>query len=268
MTAETTTATLVSRDGTRIVYDHLGAGRPLIMVGGALSDRSHPTVQHFASVLARYFTVFKYDRRGRGDSGDTPPYEAEREFEDLQAVIQAAGGPVFLHGTSSGAVLALETAARAQGVAKLALYEPPFIVDDGRAPLLLQYRAHIENLLASGRRSDALVHFMTVGVGMPAASVEAMRNGPEWPGLERLAHTVAYDNAIVGEYMEGKPLPGERWRSVTMPTLVMSGGDSPAWLQRSAEVTARALPNATHRTLLGQQHAVAPEALAPVLVEF
>ena len=112
MTANMTTATVLSRDGTRIVYDHLGEGRPLIMVGGALSDRSHPTVQHFASVLARYFTVFKYDRRGRGDSGDTPPYAAEREFEDLEAVIQAAGGPVLLYGMSSGAVLALETAAR------------------------------------------------------------------------------------------------------------------------------------------------------------
>jgi pimeloyl-ACP methyl ester carboxylesterase len=258
--------TVTSKDGTPIAFDRSGAGPPVILVGGALSDRSGAAP--LAAALAPHFTVFAYDRRGRGDSGDTPPYAVEREVEDIEALIVEAGGVACLFGQSSGAALALEAAGKLGAkVEKLALYEPPFFVDDSRAPVPPDYTTQLGELLAAGRRGDAVAYFMTVAVEVPAEMVAQMRNQPIWAAMEALAHTLPYDNAVMGDTMAGKPLPKARWATATMPTLVLDGGDSPAWMHHAAQAVADALPDARRRTLPGQGHGPAPEVLAPLLVK-
>ena len=195
-----------SKDGTHIAFDRTGQGPALILVGGALSQRSDnaPLVE----LLAKRFTVFSYDRRGRGDSGDTLPYAAQREVEDIDALISEAGGMAFVYGKSSGAVLALDAAnALSAKIRKLALYEPPLIVDDGRPPPPPGYAEELDKLIAADRRGDAIEFFMTNVVGMPADAVAPMRKTPAWPKMEAMAHTLAYDVAIAGDTMSGKPLP-------------------------------------------------------------
>ncbi len=257
---------VTSRDGTRIAFDRTGAGPPLIVVGGALSDRS--AVTELAAALAPSLTVFAYDRRGRGDSGDTAPYAPEREIEDIGALLDEAGGSAYLFGHSSGAALALEAAAHGLAVPKLALYEPPFIVDDSRPPMPADYVEHLTELTSTGRRGDAVEYFMTIGPGVPAEVVAQMRTEPFWSAMEAMAHTLPYDGAILDGTMTGGPLPADRWTSVTAPTLVMDGDQSPAWARNSVRALTEALPNAEHRTLQGQDHGAASDVLAPVLVEF
>ncbi len=255
-----------SKDGTRIAFDKSGEGRPIILVVGALSDRSASVP--LAALLALHFTVFVYDRRGRGDSGDTTPYAVEREIEDIEALIGEAGGSVFVMGHSSGAALALEAAAHGLAIEKLALYEPPFIVDDTRPPMPEDHVARLTGLTASGRSGDAVEYFMTRGVGLPRDLVAQVRAGPTWPALEALAHTLPYDGEVMGANMAGQPLSSRLWATAMVPTLVMDGGSSPAWARNAVAQLAAVLPNAQRRTLEGQTHGVAPEALAPVLEEF
>jgi pimeloyl-ACP methyl ester carboxylesterase len=256
---------VTSKDGTTIAFDHSGTGPAIILVGGALSDRS--AARPLAALLASRFSVFSYDRRGRGDSGDVAPYAVEREVEDIEALINEAGGSAFVFGKSSGAVLALE-AARRLAIARLALYEPPFIIDGSRAPVPGDYVQQLTGLVSAGRRGDAVEYFMTKAVDVPAEYVAQMRNAPSWQAMEALAHTLAYDGAIMGNTLSGHPLPAERWAAVTVPTLVMDGGDSPLWAHNGVQAIVDILPHAQRRTLAGQTHAVAPEVLAPVLVEF
>lgn len=258
--------TVTSKDGTTIAFDGSGEGPALVLVGGALSDRSGAAP--LAEVLAPRFTVFAYDRRGRGESDDTAPYAVEREIEDLEAVVAEAGGSAFVFGHSSGAALALEAAARSLPVTKLALYEPPFIVDDGHEPLPDDYVERLTDLAASGRRGDAVEYFLTSGPGVPPEVVAGMRNEPFWPAMEKIAHTLAYDGAVMGDLMSGRPLPADRWASMAIPTLVLDGDQSPAWARNSVGALAEVLPNAERRTLEGQDHGAAPEVLAPALVEF
>lgn len=260
--------TAISKDGTRIAFDRFGEGPALILVSGALSFRAITPVAAQLAALLPQFTVYHYDRRGRGDSGDTPPYAVEREVEDLAAVITAAGGSAFVYGMSSGAVLALEAANRGLAITRLALYEPPLIIDDSRPLLPEDYHRQLAGLIAAGRRGDAVEYFMTRAVGLPAEAVGPLRQAPVWPAFESIAHTLAYDNAVVGDAMSGQPLPAGRWAAVTVPTLVIDGGASPAWMRNGAQALVDLLPNAQRRTLPGQTHNVDPEALAPVLAEF
>lgn len=255
-----------SSDGTRIAFDRIGEGPPVIIVGGAFNDRSSPAP--LAELLAPSFTVFRYDRRGRGDSGDTAPYAVEREREDIEALIGEAGGAASLFGHSSGAVLALEAAARGVAVTKLVLYEAPFIVDDSRPPLPEDAVSQLRGLVATGRRGDAVEYFMTAAIGIPAEAVAGMRSEPMWTQMEALAHTLAYDVTVMADNVAGRPLPAERWASVKVPTLVMDGAESPAWQRHSAQQLAQVLPEAERRSLEGQDHGAAPEVLAPVLEEF
>jgi pimeloyl-ACP methyl ester carboxylesterase len=257
---------VTSKDGTTIAFDRSGAGRPIVLVGGALSDRS--AAGPLAALLAPHFTVFAYDRRGRGDSGDTPPYAVEREVEDLDALITEAGGSASVFGHSSGAVLALEAAALGLAITKLALYEPPFIVDDSRPALPGDYVTQLTELTSSGRPGDVVELFLTKGVGVPVDMVAQMRSSPMWPAMEGLAHTLAYDGAIMGDSMSGSPFPIERWASVATPTLVIGGGASPAWARNAIWTLADVLPDARRRSLEGQDHGPAPEVLAPVLEAF
>jgi pimeloyl-ACP methyl ester carboxylesterase len=259
---------VTSKDGTKIAFDRSGEGPPIMLVGGALNTRSFGPNGSLAPLLAEHFTVINYDRRGRGDSGDTKPWAVEREAEDIEALIQAAGGSVSVFGISSGAALALEAASRGLAIDKLALYEAPFIVDDSRSPLADDYLARLEGLVASGRRSDAVRPFMREGVGLPAVFVALMRVMPAWSKLEAVAHTLPYDAAIVYDYQKGEPLPEGRWASATMRTLVAVGGKSPDWMRHAMRGLADVLPNAGCHTLEGQTHVVKAEALAPVLMEF
>ena len=166
-------------------------------------------------------------------------------------------------------VLALEAAQTLTGkVKKLALYEPPFIVDDSRLPLTEAYKSRLSELVSSGRRGDALELFMTSAVGMPAAVVAQMRNAPMWPGLEKMAHTLLYDDQILGNTLSGHALPATRWASVTIPTLVMDGGASPASMRHAAKALADVLRDAKYRSLDGQTHGVDPAVLAPALIDF
>jgi pimeloyl-ACP methyl ester carboxylesterase len=256
-----------SHDGTPIAYERSGSGPAVILVDGALCSRVLGPMPKLAPFLAKDFTVFHYDRRGRGDSGDTAPYAVEREVEDIEALIREAGGSACVYGVSSGAALALEAANRGLPIRKLALYEAPFIVDDSRPPLEKDYRARLTEMIASGRRSDALRLFMKA-VGMPGVIVTLMRFMPSWSKLKAVAHTLIYDTIIVERNQRGEPLPASSWASVRTPTLVVVGGKSPAWMRRAMEALAQVLPNARRRTLEGQTHMVAPEALAPVLVDF
>jgi pimeloyl-ACP methyl ester carboxylesterase len=256
-----------SADGTRIAFDRRGEGPPLVLVGGAWNDRQTPTA--LAELLAGSFSVYTYDRRGRGDSGDTPPYAVEREIEDLTAVIEAAGGTASLYGHSSGAALALETVAQGARVPKLGMYEPPYIVDDSRPPLPDDYVEHLEELTAAGKRREIYAYFMTAAVGMPAEMVEPMMDSPFVDDMTRLAHTISYDGRVMLRgSMHGEPLPRRWTETVTVPTLVMDGGNSPAWARNSCLALAQILPDVQYRTLEGQVHAAAPDAVAPVLVEF
>lgn len=253
---------VTSRDGTLIAYDVVGEGPPVVLVGGGLTDRT--AAAPLAAALSADFTVYAYDRRGRGDSGDTPPYDVEREVEDLRVVIAAAGGSAYVYGTSSGAALALEAAASELGIRRLALWEPPYIVGDSRPRPPAGLAEHYRSLVALGRRGDAVEHFFLHTVGLPEAFVAEARQAPWWPALEALAHTIAYDAAIMSDYT----LPTARAAGVEMPTLVLCGGASYEWICESAQALAAALPDGRFLMLEGQEHAVAPEAVAPILIKF
>jgi pimeloyl-ACP methyl ester carboxylesterase len=250
-----------STDGTTIAFDQVGDGPPVILVCGGSTDRMANAP--LANLLAEHFTVFNYDRRGRGDSGDTAPYAVEREVEDLDTVIAAAGGSAFVYGTSSGAALALEAAASGLAITKLAMWEPPFSLDESSRPPADQVERYDE-MISAGRRGDAVEYFMSKVVGLSPEFVAYARTQPFWQKQEALAHTLAYDATIMGDYS----LPEELAATVTTPTLVMAGGVSFSFMRETARALADILPEGQHRILEGQEHNVAPEALAPVLMEF
>ena len=252
---------VTSSDGTTIAFDRSGEGPPVILVCGGSTDRSANAP--LAALLAEHFTAFNYDRRGRGDSGDTPPYAVEREVEDIDAIIKEAGGWAFLYGTSSGAALALEAAASGLAITKLALWEPPFSLDESRRPPADQVERYDE-MIAAGRRGDAVEFFMAKVVGLPPEFVAYARTQPFWQAQEALAHTLAYDATVMGDYS----LPVERAAAVTAPTLVIAGGASFPFMRETARALADVIPDAQTRTLEGQEHNVDPAVLAPVLEEF
>jgi pimeloyl-ACP methyl ester carboxylesterase len=258
--------TVRSKDGTTIAFDRVGSGPAVVLVDGALCHRKMGPMGPLAQELAPHFTVFTYDRRGRGESGNTQPYAIEREVEDLQAVMTAAGGSAFVCGISSGAVLALEAAHRAVAIRKLALYEAPFIVDATRTPLAPDYLARLKDLVAHGRRGEAVRYFMTA-VEVPKAFVWLMSLLPSWKGLKATAPTLVHDLTLLDGLQRGEPLPARRW-TVSVPTLVMDGGKSPAWMRNAQRALASVVPGATTRTLPGQTHMVKEKVLAPALVQF
>jgi pimeloyl-ACP methyl ester carboxylesterase len=261
--------TVTSKDGTTIAFDLSGAGPALILVGGAFEQRAMDTATAQLAalpLLAQHFTVFHYDRRGRGDSTDTPPYSVEREIEDIEALIDESGGSAFVFGISSGAALAFEAAlALSDKARKLAIYEAPYNDDDTARSAWMDYRKQLKERLAANRRGDAVALFMML-LGMPADQVPEMRQHPLWPMFETVAPTLAYDAAALGE--DGS-VPTKRAASLAVPALIMNGEVSEwSFMHTTAVALAKAIPNAQHRTLEGQTHEVAAEALAPVLVEF
>ncbi len=247
--------TATSKDGTRIAFDQSGEGPAIILVVGAFNDRT--TGSPLARFLERHFTVFNYDRRGRGESGDTAPYAVEREIEDLDALIAQAGGSAGVFGYSSGAILALRAAAHGLAISQLALYEPP--PTGAKAGHLAP---QITELIAAGRRGDAVELFQTEAVGIPAAAVAQMRNAPFRPALEKIAHTLVYESTIL------RSLPTGLLASVRVPTLVIDGEESHAVMRQAAQSLADALPDGRYRTLKGQGHDIVPAVVAPVVEEF
>jgi pimeloyl-ACP methyl ester carboxylesterase len=258
--------TVTSKDGTTIAFDQSGTGSALILVSGAFMHRAMDMgTAQLAALLAPHFTVFHYDRRGRGESTDTQPYAVDREIEDIEALINEAGGTAFLYGGSSGAALAMEAAIKlGSKVKKLAMYEAPYKSDDEARQAWKVYRKELEELLAAGRLGDAVALFLML-VGMPADQIAAMRPEPWWFTFEAVAPTLAYDAAVLGE---DRAVPSAHAARVTIPTLTMDGSASEPFMHDTAVALAKAIPNAQQRTLADQPHEPAPEVLAPVLKEF
>ena len=265
--ADTTT----SRDGTVIAYEATGHGPPVVLVAGALGTRRHPMMASLAAALARDFTVYNYDRRGRGDSGDTLPYAVAREIDDVAAIIDEAGGSACLYGISSGGVLALEVAIAPPGAGQC--------TGDLRAAVHRRRRPSagpggLRRPRARGRargdRRRAVELFMTEALGLPAEMLPAMRATAMWAAMEAVADTLPYDAEIVRDTQTGQPLPAERlgrWRAATMPTLIVSGAASEPFFHAGAQALADALPDACYEALPGQDHDVDADALAPLLAQ-
>ena len=254
---------VTSADGTTIAYERSGSGPPVILVDGAMCYRASGPLRPLAAALNDHFTVYAYDRRGRGGSTDSKPYAVAREIEDLEALVAEAGGEAYVFAISSGAALVLAAAAAGVRFTKLALYEPPFVSETDGGAWSRDYTARLTELLAAGRDGDAVALFMT-SVGLPAEAVAGMRTQPFWPLFEGIAPTLAYDNEVMGD----SRVPRDVAAKITVPTLLLDGGDSPQLLRTAAKATAGAVPGAGYRTLEGQTHDVAPDALAPVLVAF
>ena len=259
--------TVTSADGTTIAFTKSGAGPALVLVDGALQYRAFdPGGAGLAEGLSDHFTVYRYDRRGRGESTDTVPYAVSREVEDIGALIDDAGGQAFVYGVSSGAALAMEAALELPGkVTKLALFEPPYNDDGAARQAWRAYTAELRTLLAGGRRGDAIALFMGL-VGAPAEQVETMRGTPVWRTFEAVAPTLAYDHpALLGDEAA---VPLGRAARVGVPTLLLSGGDSFPFMHATAAALAEAIPDARHQVLEGQTHEVEAAVLEPVLTAF
>lgn len=260
-------ATATSSDGTTIAYESTGTGPAVVLVDGALCYRQSGPSRPLAERLAKDYTVTSYDRRGRGESGDTAPYSIEREVDDLAAVLKEIGGSAYVYGISSGAALVLEAAGRGLPITKAAVYEVPLFAEGGREWNAAAYARELDELLAAGNRSKAVKRFMRV-VQVPAPVVALMPLMPMWPKLKRVAHTLPYDHALLGDTAAGHESPLPRWSRSQTPTLVMGGGKSPSEMQRAQQVIAEAIPGAEHRTIPGQTHLLKPDAIAPVLRQY
>ena len=256
--------TVISKDGTTIAYDKIGNGQPIILIDGALCYRSFGPMPKIAPLLAKHFVVFMYDRRGRGDSTDKKPYSVEREVEDIEALMNEAGGSAFLLGLSSGAGLAICAAEKGLKIKKMALYEPPFVWDKNSGKPAVDHEAALKKILATGQRGKAVKYFMVTMVGAPAIAAFIMQLLPMWKKLKAVAHTLPYDSAIMGNWS----VPEEKISSITIPTLIAGGGKSPATLRNPVELIAKLLPNGTLKVLEGQTHNVSADVLAPILVEY
>ena len=252
---------VTSKDGTTIAFDQFGNGPAVVLVSGGSVDRSSNAP--LATLLAKHFTVFNYDRRGRGPSGDTQPYAVEREIEDIAAVVTAAGGSAYLFGSSSGAALAIEAASQLGSITKLALWEPPYILDSAACPPADTAQTFHE-LVAAGKRDEAVEYFMSKVVNLPPEFVASAKTQPFWKGQVALSHTLEYDTTIMGDYS----LPERSLAALHIPTLVVNGSASFPFMQATVDAAAKLVAGAQRITLDGQQHNFAADVLSPVLVKF
>ena len=248
-----------SADGTTIAFERSGTGPALILATGAFNDRT--STRALAGALGSRFTVYAYDRRGRGDSDEAGPYAIERETEDLAAVLDAAalhaaGTLAFVYGHSSGACIALEAAARGLPMRALAVYEPPYATGTTRA-----FAAELSELAAAGRHSEVAERFLR-HTGVPARALAEMKEAPYWDRMTTFAGTLPYDATLSSAEVPAG-LSG-----VAFPVLALAGGASPAWATGTAAAVGAAVPGAASLVLADQTHAVAPDVLMPVLTEF
>jgi pimeloyl-ACP methyl ester carboxylesterase len=259
-----TMESVISTDGTKIAFEKNDNGPALILVGGALSDRNGG--RPLAARLAEHFTVYIFDRRGRGDSTDAKTYAVEREIEDLSALIRHAGGSAFIYGVSSGAALALQTAAKLgpAAVPKLALYEPPYGSDDAKQKQeFVEQKRRINELIKTGQPGDAAVHFLSA-IGMPREELERMKSSPQWEAMKKMDFTLAYDYVVLGD----GTVPQSIAKTIAVPTLVMDGEKTMEFMHATADQVAKLIPRAERKTLKGQTHQAMPEVTAPSLIEF
>jgi pimeloyl-ACP methyl ester carboxylesterase len=255
--------TVTSKDGTKIAYDQVGRGPVVILVLGALNSRKSGA--KLAKSLASNFSVVSYDRRGRGDSTNTAPYAPEREIEDVAALIDEVGGPVYLYGHSSGAAIVLEASIKLRKqIKKLAIYEVPYSMDAEARKSAKEYHRQLKKFLKSGRNGDAVALFVR-NVGVSDKQIQAMKRMPMWRGLVAQAPTLAYDSEVLGE---GHSLPAARLASIRTPTLVMHGGKGAPSMRDAAQAISEAIPKAKFLSVASQTHGVSPKALSPILSEF
>ena len=253
----------VSKDGTRIAYEITGTGPTLVIVAGALGYKDFPYLRAFVADFAKDFRVVIYDRRGRGESGDTQPYNVDKEIDDLDAVVRAAGNSAIVLGTSSGAALALEAGARGVPMKGLVAFEPPYMVGEHRHPNHARYESDVRGYIARGDRAGAVTLFMRT-VGVPRFFVSLMRLMPIWKKLKGVAHTLPYDASIMNNFN----LPTSRFRAISVPTLVVGGGKSPAALKAAVQAVGDSISGARVVEVPNQNHAIKGAALAPVVREF
>ena len=251
-----------SKDGTRIAFERTGGGPAVILINGALSHRNLYGDQPLAGRLSQHFTVYIYDRRGRGESTDVQPYAVEREIEDVEALLDDAGGSAYLYGISSGAALALQAAAKlgSAKVKKLAIYEPPYGEDKQE---FARQKERISELVRTGEPGEAAAFFMSA-IGTPPEALEGMKRSPEWEAIKKIDFTLAYDFAVLGDGV----VPQDMIKAIRVPTLVMNGDQSLDFMHPTADRVAALIPDSDRKTLKGQTHQVEAEAMAPVLVEF
>jgi pimeloyl-ACP methyl ester carboxylesterase len=256
----------ISRDGTRIAFTKVGSGPPVVLVDGAFCYRELGPAPELAPLLAQHFTVFVYDRRGRGESGDTPPYAIEREIDDLRAVVDEAGGTADVVGISSGAALGLQAVASGVKVKKLVLYEPPYVTNGDRPKPQEDPKIHIQQLVSAGDRAGVVKFFLADVIGVPRAIVFAMPlfMRSNWKRMEQVAYTLPYDLTI----SDDRSVLKERSASISVPTLVLGGEKSPTMLRDAVSALAKALPNARSQLLAGQDHNLSAPIVAPLVVDF
>ncbi|MBC7851136.1 MAG: alpha/beta hydrolase [Chitinophagaceae bacterium] len=253
--------TAISKDGTKIVYEKRGAGPSIILVNGALASREFYGEKDLAEKLEDKFTIIYYDRRGRGDSTDTKPYSREREIEDIEVLLNEVGGRAYLYGCSSGAALALLAAEKfgPENILKLALYEPPYTSDTGE---YAEGKKKVNEFIAADNPGDAVAAFLEIA-GTPPEALEKMKQSPDWKKMVKLGPTLTYDFEVLGD----GAIPEAVVKNIAIPTLALNGGESDS-MSETASTLAKLIPFASHKTLKGQSHEVAPEVLAPVLIDF
>lgn len=252
---------VTSKDGTRIAYDKVGTGPTLLIVNGAMGFRGNSFAKKFQAEFAKHFTVIDYDRRGRGESGDTKPYSVQREVEDIAALVHGPGaGKCMVFAQSSGAALALEAAVSGVTMAKLFAYEPPYMVGNPPDRPAPDFREHLEGLIAQERRDEAVTYFMTT-VGVPRFAVRIMRLFPFWKDLRSTAHTLPYDAAV----MAGFDFPTKRLTAIKVPVVAIAGEKTTPTLKRSVDEVAKTVPGAQRRVAPKMGHAVNAKRMAPLL---
>lgn len=261
--------TVTSKDGTKIAYSKMGSGPALLLVDGALGYRDFGPSKSLAKLLQDKFTVYIYDRRGRGESGDTVPYSLQKEIDDIDALVDSVGEPVCLFGQSSGGVLVVEAASKlgAKKVRKMAIYETPLFVDNSHEPLPSEFMDRLHQNIAEGRNGAAVKQFMRM-VGVPGFALVIMPLLPMWGKLKKVAPTLAYDYGFMQPMLQGKPLSPKQWPGATMPTVAMVGGKSPTWMRNAVQQVAEVLPSSEFQVVPGQNHMVKNGVLAPILAKF
>jgi pimeloyl-ACP methyl ester carboxylesterase len=255
-----TTETATSKDGTVIAYEKTGVGPALVLIDAAGHYRRFSSFDGLRARLTADFTVYQYDRRGRGQSGDTAPFAPEREVEDLAALINAAGGSAFVYAFSSGGLVAEHAAAHGLPITRMALLEPPIAPDEDRAAQRT-FTAGLSELINAGRRSGAVEYYLA-GIGVPADILDGMRGTDSWAAIEAVAPTLVYDCLI------SEATSYELLAAASTPTLVIDSEGSDDDLTSMAATVARGMPNASLQRLAGEWHGVSDDVLAPALKRF
>ncbi|MDJ0356649.1 alpha/beta hydrolase [Paenarthrobacter sp. PH39-S1] len=262
---ETAIDQVTSADATTISVERIGSGPALVLVDGAFCGRSFGPARRLAQELANSFSVYFYDRRGRGDSGDTKPYAAEREIEDLVAVIRHTGGNAFVYGISSGAALALEAAAAGVPMRKLATYEAPYTGVGVINGVPIDHARHLNALLAQNKRGAMVSYFLVKMIGVPAFVPIMLHFIPGvWKSQTASANTLPYETAVLNNFTA----PVDRLAHIPVPTLVMVGGKAAPAMAAAQSMIAKAVPQSLHHILDGQTHQVSNTAMVPQLRAF